>query len=72
MEPKKHKELKKFCVIVHFEGAMNYFIDADTEEEAVVRAENMFGKETAEKVMESIASSKATECEEIKPQKKRK
>ena len=72
MEPKKHKEPKKFCVIVHFEGATNYFIDADTEEEAIVRAENMFGKETAEKVMESIASSKATECEEIKPQKKRK
>lgn len=51
---------------------MNYFIDADTEEEAIVRAESMFGKETAEKVMESIAASKATECEEIKPQKKRK
>ena len=41
---------------------MNYFIDADTVEEASKKAELLFDKEVAEKVVENIGASNVIDC----------
>jgi len=44
----------KYTVVVHYEGAINYLVDAESEEEARNTAVGMFEDEEAETVLESI------------------
>ena len=49
--------MKKFAVVVHYEGAMNYEVEAETEEEARDIADQMFNEEDDREISAQIASS---------------
>ena len=47
--------MKKFVVVVHYEGAMNYEVEAETEEEAKEIADQMFNEEDDREISAQIA-----------------
>lgn len=54
---KKEISMKKFEVVVHYEGAINYEVEAQTEDEAKQIAEKMFGNES-----DTIIAAEITDC----------
>ena len=49
--------MKKFEVVVHYEGAINYEVEAQTEDEAKQIAEKMFGDES-----DTIIAAESADC----------
>ena len=58
--------MKKFGVIVYYEGAINYEVEAQTEDEARQIAEKMFGDESDSIIAAEIADCGVCDCWEIK------
>lgn len=58
--------MKKFGVIVYYEGAINYEVEAQTEDEARQIAEKMFGNESDSIIAAEIADCGVCDCWEIK------
>ena len=54
---KEEMQMKKFEVVVHYEGAINYEVEAQTEDEAKQIAEKMFGNES-----DTIIAAEITDC----------
>ena len=48
---------KKYRVIIHFEGAMDYEIEASNEDEAKEKAKTMFAEEDDRIIISEIADS---------------
>lgn len=57
--------MKKFVVIVHYEGAMDYEVEAETEEEARDIADQMFSEEDDRKISTSVAYYDICDCWEF-------
>ena len=57
--------MKKFVVIVHYEGAMDYEVEAETEEEARDIADQMFSEEDGRKISASVAYYDICDCWEL-------
>ena len=49
--------MKKFEVVVHYEGSINYKVEAQTEDEARIIAEKLFGDES-----DSIIAAEIADC----------
>ncbi len=56
---------KKFNVIVHYEGAMNYEVDAMTEDEAKAKAEELFSGENGDTILGNVALTEICDCNEV-------
>ena len=54
---KEEMQMKKFEVVVHYEGTINYEVEAQTEDEAKQIAEKMFGDES-----DTIIAAEITDC----------
>ena len=57
--------MKKFEVVVYYEGAISYEVEAQTEEEARQIAERMFGDESDTIIAAEIADCGICDCCEI-------
>ena len=57
--------MKKFVVIIHYEGAMDYEVEAETEEEARDIADQMFSEEDDRKISTSVAYYDICDCWEL-------
>ncbi len=57
--------MKNFEVVVHYEGAINYEVEAHTEDEAKQIAEQMFGDESDSIIAAEIADCGVCDCYEI-------
>lgn len=57
--------MKKFAVVVHYEGAMNYEVEAETEEEAKEIADQMFNEEDDREISAQIADYDICDCWEL-------
>ena len=57
--------MKKFEVVVHYEGSMNYEVEAQTEDEARQIAERMFDNEYDSVIAAAIADCGVCDCLEI-------
>lgn len=57
--------MKKFEVVVHYEGSMNYEVEAQTEDEARQIAERMFDNEYDSVIATAIADCGVCDCLEI-------
>lgn len=52
----------KYTVVVHYEGSIDYTIDATSEDEAKIIAENMFGDESPAIISSEIADCFVCDC----------
>lgn len=57
--------MTKFVVIVRYEGAIDYEVEAETEEEARDIAEQMFSEEDDRKISASVAYYDICDCWEF-------
>ena len=57
--------MKKFEVVVHYEGVISYEVEAQTEEEARQIAERMFGDESDAIIAAEIADCDICDCWEM-------
>ena len=57
--------MKKFEVVVHYEGAISYEVKAETEDEAKQIAEKMFEDESDTTIAAEIADCGVCDCWEI-------
>lgn len=57
--------MKKFEVVVHYEGVISYEVEAQTEEEARQIAERMFGDESDVIIAAEIADCDICDCWEM-------
>ena len=57
--------MKKFEVVVHYEGAISYEVEAQTEEEARQIAERMFGDESNAIIAAEISDCDICDCWEM-------
>ena len=57
--------MKKFEVIIHYEGTINYKVEARTEDEAKQIAEKMFGDESDTIIAAEIADCSICDCWEM-------
>jgi len=53
----EEEEMKKYTVIVHYEGAFEYTVEAEDEDKAREIAEEKFGCESNDSIAENIADS---------------
>lgn len=56
----------KYTVVVHYEGSIDYTIDASSEDEAKKTAEYMFGDESPATITSEIADCFVCDCWEEK------
>ncbi len=56
---------KKYRVIVHFEGSIDYEVEAKNEDEAKKEAERLFGDESDAIISSEIADCGVCDCIEI-------
>lgn len=58
--------MKKFEVVVHYEGSINYKVEAQTEDEAKEMAERFFGDESDSVIAAEISDCNVCDCWESK------
>lgn len=58
-------EKKRYNVVVHFEGSIEYEVEADNEEKAKEKAEEMFGSESDAVIAAEIADCGICDCWEV-------
>lgn len=57
---------KKFKCVVHFDGAFEYEVIAENEDEAMSLAEQRFGEEDEQEIVREIANIDVCDCTEMK------